>query len=119
MKTNDILTVYVGYVEGSGGKKRPVLVTKNFADRIEVFKITSKFANKSPYIKQQYYPIEDWEAAGLYKQSWVDLGSRLSIPKKGVTFKQIGRLTAHDQISIDKFQTQLNKIRNFQKNGKK
>ena len=45
----------------------------------------------------------NWDSAGLYKQFWVNLGSRLSIPKKGVTFKQIDRLTAHDQICIDKF----------------
>ena len=30
---------------------------------------------KSAYIKQQYYPIQDWQSAGLKKPSWVDLGN--------------------------------------------
>lgn len=111
MKTNDVVSVYVGYVEGRGGKTRPVLVRKVFTNSVEVFKITSKYANKSPYIQQQYYPIEDWKVVGLNRKSWVDLGKILSIPTAGITFKSIGKLTKLDQIKIDLFQTQLNKIR--------
>lgn len=33
--------------------------------------------------------IVNWNSASLYKQLWVNLGSRLSIPKKGVTFKKL------------------------------
>lgn len=111
MKINDIVSVYVGYIEGKGGKKRPVLIRKVLSDHIEVFKITSKYANKSDYIQQQYFPISDWKISGLKKPSWVDLGMRLSIPTKGVNFKKIGKLTTNDQIKIDQFQTRLNEIR--------
>ena len=92
MRTNDLVSLYVSFVETNGGKSRPVLIRKVSEQTIEAFKITSKYQNKSAYIKQQYYPIKDWQAAGLKKPSWVDLGNIYRFPKAGLNFKEIGHL---------------------------
>ncbi|RND65061.1 hypothetical protein FAM18123_00268 [Lacticaseibacillus paracasei] len=92
MRTNDLVSLYVSFVETNGGKSRPVLIRKVSEQTIEAFKITSKYQNKSAYIKQQYYPIKDWQAAGLKKPSWVDLGNICRFPKAGLNFKEIGHL---------------------------
>ncbi|BDR56843.1 hypothetical protein [Xylocopilactobacillus apis] len=103
MKTNDIISLYVGFIEGAGGKNRPVLVRKFTDSYIEVFKITSKYTNKSEFIKRQYYKIINWKQAGLNRESWVDIGTILQIPNSTISFKKIGRLSIKDQIEIDKF----------------
>ena len=107
MKTNDLISMYVSFVETKGGKARPVLIRKLSAQTIEAFKITSKYQNKSTYIKQQYYPIKDWRSAGLNRPSWVDLGNLYSFPKAGLKFKEIGHLSKLDQVGIANFALSL------------
>ncbi len=107
MRTNDLISLYVSYVETNGGKSRPVLIRKVSAQMVEAFKITSKYQNKSAYIKQQYYPIKDWQAAGLRKPSWVDLGNIYRFPKAGLNFKEIGHLSKLDQNKIADFALNL------------
>ena len=46
MKTNDLISLYVSYVETNGGKRRPVLIRKVSAQTVEAYKITSKYKNK-------------------------------------------------------------------------
>ncbi len=62
---------------------------------------------KSAYIKQQYYPIQDWQSAGLKKPSWVDLGNIYRFPKAGLNFKEIGHLSKLDQNKISDFTLDL------------
>ena len=107
MRTNDLISLYVSFVETNGGKSRPVLIRKVSEQTVEAFKITSKYQNKSAYIKQQYYPIKDWQAAGLKKPSWVDLGNLYRFPKAGLNFKEIGRLSKLDQNKIADFALDL------------
>ncbi|WP_143464136.1 hypothetical protein, partial [Levilactobacillus enshiensis] len=74
---------------------------------VEAFKITSQYEKKSAYIKQQYYPIQDWQSAGLKKPSWVDLGNIYRFPKAGLNFKEIGHLSKLDQNKISDFTLDL------------
>ncbi|KRL32494.1 hypothetical protein FD20_GL002608 [Liquorilactobacillus uvarum DSM 19971] len=107
MRTNDLISLYVSFVETNGGKSRPVLIRKVSEQTVEAFKITSKYQNKSAHIKQQYYPIKDWQAAGLKKPSWVDLGNLYQFPKAGLRFKKIGHLSKLDQNKIAVFALSL------------
>lgn len=84
MRTNDLVSLYVSFVETNGGKSRPVLIRRVSEQTVEAFKITSQYEKKSAYIKQQYYPIQDWQSAGLKKPSWVDLGNIYRFPKAGL-----------------------------------
>lgn len=107
MKTNDLITLYVSFVQTKGGKSRPVLIRKVASQTVEAFKITSKYQNKSAYIKQQYYLIKNWQSAGLNRPSWVDLGKLYQFPKTGLKFKEIGHLSRLDQIKIADFAVKL------------
>mgnify|MGYP007008161349 FL=1 len=57
MRTNDLVSLYVSFVETNSGKSRPVLIRRVSEQTVEAFKITSQYEKKSAYIKQQYYPI--------------------------------------------------------------
>ncbi len=83
--SNDIVSLYVGYVEERGGKSRPVLVTEANERNLSVYRITSKYENKSKYIKEQYYKIQNWKEAGLKKPSWVDLGKIQNVKTDAAT----------------------------------
>lgn len=115
MRINDLVSLYVAYIGNNGGKKRPVLIRKIRSEDITAFKITSKYAHESEYIKQQYYPIQDWKISGLNRQSWVDIGTLYSFPKDQLTFKEIGHLTDKDLIGIDRFVHHYNEYRQIKK----
>ena len=70
---------------------------------MKVFRITSKFANKSSTIKKQYYEIKDWKEAGLKKPSWIDIGEAISFDLKDLNPKRIGTLTTKDIESLAVF----------------
>lgn len=103
MRTNDLISLYVSFVETNGGKSRPVLIRKVSEQTVEAYKITSKYQNKSFYIRQQYYPIKDWKVAGLKKLSWVDLGNLYRFPNADISFQEIGHLSKLDQNKISDF----------------
>ena len=107
MRTNDLVSLYVSFVETNGGKSRPVLIRRVSEQTVEAFKITSQYEKKSAYIKQQYYPIQNWQSAGLKKPSWVDLGNIYRFPKAGLNFKEIGHLSKLDQNKISDFTLDL------------
>lgn len=94
---NDVISLFVRFVDKSGGKSRPVLVYKEGDEVLQFFSITSQFEKKSAYIQAQYYPLKDWQQAGLDKRSWVDLGSRRQILKSKIKiYNQIGSITDRD-----------------------
>lgn len=97
---DDVVTVYVGYEENKGGKARPVLVVNTNYKYLDVYRLTTKYRAKSDYIKEQYYKVKKWREAGLYKQSWVDLGRLKQIPIRGVNIKRIGSLETDDILSM-------------------
>ena len=43
MRTNDLVSLYVSFVETNGGKSRPVLIRRVSEQTVEAFKITSQY----------------------------------------------------------------------------
>ena len=89
--------IYVAYVAWNGdGKRRPVLVLSSNQKEVSVFKITSKYEDKSAVIQSQYFCIEDWKEAGLLKQSYIDTGSTINLPLSNMLAAPIGKLSKND-----------------------
>lgn len=101
MKINEIYTAYVKW--NSGGKRRLVLVIYDEQKQVFCYKITSKYKNRSDRIKRNYYKISKWRHAGLFKQSYVDIGQLVSLDKEKVEFKFIGKLELTDVSDLSKF----------------
>ena len=59
---------------------------------IEFFSISSKYEEKSDYIKAQYFEIKNWQEIGLNKPSWIDIGSRRRVLIDDVDFDFMGTL---------------------------
>jgi len=102
--------IYITYITwGVNGKNRPVLVVITNNDSVDVYKITTKYDDKSESIRSQYFKINDWTQSGLEMQSYVDTGTLISLSKE--TFKsksKIGELTINDKIRLLEFFNNLN-----------
>ena len=104
MQPMDIYIANVPFDDKNSNKIRPALVVKVKDQRVNVFKITSKFKNKSQFVKGFYYPIEEWKEAGLRKKSYVDTHKTYNLPEAMVFSKKpIGKLTDQDVINLFKF----------------
>lgn len=104
MEPMDIYIASVPFDEGTGSKVRPALVIEVGKERVMVFKVTSQYQNKSTQIKKLYYPIKEWQQAGLKKQSYVDIHKLYDLSKKWVFSKQpIGKLTNLDRLALFNF----------------
>lgn len=108
MKTNDIFSLYVSYVSVNGGKRRPVYFLKVEDEFVYGLRITTKYAQKSHYIKQRYFEIKEWKLAGLNKKSWIDVGEVLKFSTKDINSKRIGYLCNSDKMLLTKFMSKLN-----------
>lgn len=91
---------YVSYVEVSGGKRRPVLFIRQTKTDYIVFRLTSKYTNKSATIQRQYIKISDWQQAGLPKPSWIDTVKTYELPRQTTKLTYIGQLTEQDAQQI-------------------
>ena len=102
--------IYITYVSWNGnGKTRPVLIINQQDAVVYVFNITTQYEGKSDVIRAGYFTINDWKAAGLDRQSYVDTNTVRDIP--AAVFgdkKEIGRLSAADEIRLVQFINQLN-----------
>lgn len=95
MNVFDICIAYVSW--GSGGKKRPVLILAQTASSVTVFKITTKYNNKSDVIRGKYFKINDWKQAGLDRQSYADTNNTITLPRSSVDVDNlVGTLTESD-----------------------
>lgn len=104
MKTNDVVSIYVAYINGKGGKRRPVLVLEDNETNLRFYSITSKYENKSALIQQQYFPIQYWQEIGLKKKSWIDIGTVMNIEKTNIrNYKDIGKLSIQDAVDLANF----------------
>lgn len=104
---NDIASIYVAFTDIPGGKNRPVLILEDGKDTITFFKITTKYTNKSPKIKKNYYPIIRWKTCGLYHQSYIDTGFAAEVKKSDLgNVVKIGELNINDIIGLNNFQKQ-------------
>lgn len=90
-----IVIALMSFEDGSGDKKRPVMVVKFNDETLMVLKITSQFEHKSEMIQKQYFEIIDWFKAGLKKPSWIDTVRYYEIDNK-YEFTVLGHLTERD-----------------------
>jgi len=103
MNTNDILIAFVSYSMGNKGKRRPVLLLEQNGWYLKAFRITSKFAQKSPAIQKEYFEIVDWTSANLRKPSWIDVGQKIVINYGEMRIEKIGMLSDHDVVGLQMF----------------
>lgn len=95
MNIFDIFITYVSW--GDNDKIRPVLIIEQQETVVSVFNITSQFDNKSEATRTKYFKINDWQKAGLDKQSYVDTNTIRDIPSVVLDGKsEIGKLTESD-----------------------
>jgi len=102
MKVFDIFITYVSW--GNSGKVRPVLILEQQDEVVYVFNITTQYENKSETVRAKYFKINDWQHAGLDKQSYVDTNTVRDIPSEIFDGKsRIGRLSAADEMRLIEF----------------
>ncbi|MDR1736453.1 MAG: hypothetical protein LBR85_06260 [Oscillospiraceae bacterium] len=102
MKPFDVFIAFLSW--DGGGKNRPVLAFILGESTVDIYKITSKYDNKSEAVQSQYFKINDWEQSGLDKQSYIDTGTLITLPAEA--FKNrgaVGRLTENDKHRLYEF----------------
>ncbi len=100
----EIFIIDVPYDDGSGSKLRPALLVKTSSQEVFVYKITSKYNNKSQSIRDMYYPIRYIEYANLEKQSYVDIHRMYNLPKNILyQHNPIGELSKRDVTELREF----------------
>ncbi|GHU89718.1 MazF family toxin-antitoxin system [Clostridia bacterium] len=97
--------LYIAYVAWeAGGKRRPVLIFSNTEDGVRAFGITSQYESKSAAIRAKYFKINDWQQAGLDKQSYVDTIRLIKLQQDVVdNATAIGQLTKADRKLLVEF----------------
>lgn len=105
MKTSDIITAYLLFEQLSKGKHRPLVVLSIDDHILNTFKVTTKYHEKSYSIRRKYYPIQQWQEAGLHQPSYIDTFQyrQLNLLTLSSKIKQVGRLTINDYITLQKF----------------
>ena len=94
----------VPFDEGHISKVRPALVIEVSAQRVIVFKITSQHSTKSDFIQRLYYPIKQWQLAGLNEPSYVDTHRAYALTRERVfAHRPIGELTLLDVVNLSTF----------------
>lgn len=104
LKSNTVVSAFVKFKSATGqkGKARPVLIFKRPGEYAIGLKITTAYENKPDYLKKVYYEIQDWQAAGLRKKSWVDTAFRIDLRQMEVT-QVIGALKPRDVRGLKAF----------------
>ncbi|WP_368645730.1 type II toxin-antitoxin system PemK/MazF family toxin [Alkalibacterium putridalgicola] len=101
---NDVVGLYVSYLDGTGGKRRPVLIISTYKEELSFFRLTSQYESKTSKIRKQYYPIKHWKEAGLKKPSWIDVGSVLKVNRTHLdSVTKIGALDTDDIDGLAQF----------------
>jgi len=102
MNIFDILVAYVSW--GNEGKKRPVLILEKKLTVVYVFNITTQYESKSDAVRSKYFKINDWQQAGLDKQSYVDTNTVRDLPPEALEGNpSIGTLTESDAQKLLEF----------------
>ena len=98
------MDIYIALIDNKDGKFRPALLIAWSESEAAIFKITTRYDAKSNVIRSKYYKIEDWEQAGLHRQSYVDTNMVYQLPLNHITKrKPIGKLTAFDSVQLYDF----------------
>ena len=101
MNTNEI---YISSIIWGGIKKRrPVLIIGDNLNEITCFRITTHHQSvlKGKLIK--YFIINDWQQAGLNKQSYIDPSFTLTFMKTAIGENPIGKLSVEDEVRLVDF----------------
>ena len=102
MSPYDLYIIHMAW--GSDGKTRPVLVFIVDDNTVRVYQVTTQYENKSEEIKALYFKIVDWAQAGLDKQSYVDIGTLITLPINAFKGKTpTGRLSDADKLRLLEF----------------
>ena len=101
----NIFDIFIAYVSwGDGGKRRPVLILSGDTENVTVFNITTHYESKSEAIRAKYFIINDWQQAGLDRQSYVDTNGTITLPSSSIDSKNpIGKLSAVDEMRLIEF----------------
>jgi len=94
MREYDIHIVFVEW--DGGGKHRPVLIIEVSQKAVICFGITTQYKNKSPHIKAKLIPLNDWQAAGLHKMSYVDVDTKIELALSFIDKKPVGTISDDD-----------------------
>jgi hypothetical protein len=96
--------IFIAYVSWeSGGKRRPVLLLAIDEGYAKIFRITSQYTNKSDLIQTRYFPILDWQLAGLNKLSYIDTNASVDVPMSEISLPLIGKLSMNDRYRLIEF----------------
>jgi hypothetical protein len=100
-----IFEIFIAYISWSdGGKSRPVFVVAFDDDTVTIYQITTQYENKSNAIRKKYFAINDWQQAGLDRQSYVDTNDTFELPNSVIARKTpIGKLTVADELRLIEF----------------
>ncbi|MCI1974497.1 MAG: toxin MazF [Limosilactobacillus sp.] len=104
-----IATAYVEFVQINGGKRRPIFILDETETKLRFFDITTKYQNKSDYMKSWYFVIKDYESTGLRKHSWIDTYRGYSLLKSSCNIHYIGDLSNRDVSRLREFLMSKNK----------
>ena len=85
------------------GKRRPVLILHHEGEMVTVFQITTKYESKSQSIKNNYFPIEEWQYAGLHQPSYIDTIKALQLTVDAVDEVPMGQLSEGDTTRLRGF----------------
>jgi len=101
----DAFDIYIAYVSwADGGKTRPVLIIEQRETVVFVFNVTTQYEGKTEAVRSKYFKINDWQQAGLEKQSYVDTNSVRDLPPVALEGKaKIGKLTKADVQKLVEF----------------
>ncbi|MCO0832355.1 hypothetical protein NFX39_04520 [Fructobacillus sp. W13] len=80
-KIGDVISAFVTFEEGSGGKRRPALVIVADTFHFMTYKITSQYFTKSAHIRSNFFELTDWQEAGLNNKSYVDTGRIIKVER--------------------------------------
>jgi len=106
----DVVIAEVPYDDGKSFKTRPALVVMMDGQEAAVYKITSKYAEKSVQIQKRYFPLEFWREAGLSKASYVDVHRAYVLATDYMMQRPpLGKLAPEDRDNLFQFITDLRK----------
>lgn len=110
MAVGDIYRLFVAFENQTKGKERySVEIGQMRLGVVILDSITSQYQNKSDFIKLQYYPIKDWQQAGLKKPSYIDIKS-----SQTYTFSEIMKCAKYTgQLSLQDIQDLAVFIQNY------
>lgn len=99
-----VYVVNIPYEDKSDSKIRPALVLSMSDGYIKLLKVTSDYDKKPEKIKELYYPIIEWQQAGLKKESYVDCHRTYNITTDYILRnKPVAKLTVKDKVGLHSF----------------